>query len=167
MPRKTIFNSTVDEVSASAKDQVGDIREENGKVYKYILFDSGTADAAGSAGDAVAYHDGDAQANGAGDGYADNRVTTDYSDSVGTQGAGILVADMTDGQYGWIQIKGLDTLSTALEGSAADGDPVTVKGASDKAMTRADEGDSAGAMVPVYGRAVDANEKTVLLDFPM
>ena len=157
---KQVFVTAVDEVHDEEKDNLGDLRITGGKMYKYIKYNNGTANLAGSAGDAVAYYD-----NGtAGDGYSNNEVTKDTSDGVGPLGAGVLVAAMTDGDYGWIQIKGFDTLNQAVAGSASDGDPLTL--GTDGALTRANDQGSGSAGVNRVAIGVDVSAKEVLLDFP-
>lgn len=83
------------------------------KLYKYIQFDTGSASAS-VAGEVCYYYTLD--------GYKNNVVTADLSDSVEI-GAGVTPNVMTDGQYGWIQIKGPATLTIALT-AGADGDPL-------------------------------------------
>lgn len=112
-----IFASPLDEVSLVKRDQLGAIREEGGKWYKYVNIRNVTATVAGVAGDGVAY--------ASGTGYLNNRVVVDLSDADATKAlaAGVLAAAVagvagTD-YYGWIQIKGQRTLAIAVTGGVA------------------------------------------------
>jgi hypothetical protein len=132
----------------------------DGKIYKFVKYSDGTGDLDLVAGDVVHYVDVT--------GYTTNTVTADVSDASGQEiGAGVVQTAVTlDGSHIWIQIKGQATLSTALGGSAGDGDPLTAVGAADKALTKAAEADSTGVYKSVVAFAVDASEKTIACDFP-
>lgn len=134
--------------------------DKDGKVYKFVKYDDGTGALDLAAGDVVYYVDVT--------GYAASTVSADVSDSTGQEvGAGVAQAAVTeDGSYFWIQIKGEATLSTAIGGSAADGDPLTCVGASDKALTAAKESDTAAVYKPVVAFATDASEKKIICMFP-
>lgn len=120
---KQVFVQALTERSTTQKDSLGDIRWEGNKCYKYVVFNDGAANEAGVAGE-VCYYYG---ASGVGTaGYDDSEVTSDISDSVEV-GAGVLVAALDDGEYGWIQIKGSATLALGLT-DGADGDPLTPTG---------------------------------------
>lgn len=150
-----------DRVSTVAEVAVGTLAQDNdGKIYKYVLYDEGTGALDLAAGDVVYYVDDS--------GYGASTVTADVTDSTGQEiGAGVAVAAVTeDASYFWVQIKGFATLAVALGGSAADGDPLTAAGAADKALTRAIEADSAGVYKPVVAIAIDATAKEVICDFP-
>jgi len=158
---KVLFVTAIDSVKkasdpASAKDQLGDIRCEGTSIYKYVVYDGGTAGLGGVVGDPVVYYEAT--------GYANNRVTTDYSD--GTLCAGVLQAvvsnqtDATKDQWVWIKIKGLATVIEALEDSPEDGEGASI-GTADKKLKAMD----AAGDVPM-GIFLDASEKTVLLDCP-
>lgn len=67
--------------------------DHDGKVYKFVKYTEGTAATDGVAGE-VAYYDGET-------GYANNVVTSDLSDS-DEVGAGVLQADMSEDDHGWI-----------------------------------------------------------------
>lgn len=132
----------------------------NGKAYKFVQYVEGTGALDLAAGDVVYYVDVT--------GYAANTVSADVSDSTGAEiGAGVAQAAVTvNGSYFWVQIKGFATLSTALGGSAGDGDPLTAVGAADKALTKAAEADSTGVYKHVCAVAMDASDKEVICDFP-
>lgn len=132
----------------------------DGKAYKFVAYDDGTANLDLAAGDVVYYVDVT--------GYSANTVTADVSDSSGAEiGAGVAVAAVTeDASRFWIQIKGFATLAVALGGSAGDGDPLTAVGAADKALTKAAEADSTATYKYVCGVAMDASDKEIICDFP-
>jgi hypothetical protein len=120
------------------------------KLYKYVQYDTGSAGAAAVAGEVSYYYTLD--------GYKNNVVTSDLSDSVEI-GAGVLQAVMTDGQFGWIQIKGAATLTIALT-AGADGDPLTPTGSADGTLdVSADVTDSVCAF------AGDISDKEIICDF--
>lgn len=123
----------------------------DGKVYKYVQYDSGAGAVAAAAGNVAYYYTLD--------GYKNNQVTSDLSDSV-ELGAGVLQAVLTDGDYGWIQIKGPATLTTALT-AGADGDPLTPTGSTDGTL-------DVSALVTdhVCAYAGDISDKEVICDFP-
>jgi hypothetical protein len=93
------------------------------------------------------------------DGYKNNVVTSDLSDSVEV-GAGILQAAMTDGQFGWIQIKGAATMTIALT-AGADGDILCPTGAADGTLDVISDDVSHGCAI-----AGDISDKEIICDFP-
>ena len=121
------------------------------KLYKYVQYDTGSVGTAAVAGEACYYYTLD--------GYKNNQVTSDLSDSVEI-GAGILQASMTDGQFGWVQIKGPATMTIALS-AGADGDPLTATGAADGTLDV-----SADVTDIVVAIAGDASDKEIICDFP-
>ena len=121
------------------------------KLYKYVQYDTGSVGTSAVAGDACYYYTLD--------GYKNNQVTSDLSDSVEI-GAGILQAIMTDGQFGWVQIKGPATMTIALS-AGADGDPLTATGAADGTLDV-----SADVTDIVVAIAGDASDKAIICDVP-
>lgn len=152
---KQVFASALDVPTTDRKDNLGDIRFANGKIYKYIQYEAGTGSVAGTAGAVVVY-------NGV-TGHEDNKVTKDYSD--GSVVAGVLVAAMTDGQYGWMQIKGFCTLGIAFTSAPVDGQPIK-KGTADGAATESTISGNAEDYVQNIGIAIDQANLQVLLDCP-
>lgn len=118
---KKVFATPLDAVDTVAKEDLGVIRHEGDKVYKYIRYYEGAAAVDGVVGEMTAYY--------LAGGTQDNYVTSDYSDSANV-GAGVLQAALSDLEYGWIQIMGKCTLSIALT-AGADGNALTVVGAGD------------------------------------
>lgn len=112
----------LDRIDTEKKFQLGTIyRASNGKAYKYVQYDTGAGAVAAVAGNVAYYY--------LASGYDANVVTSDLSDSVNV-GAGVLQAALGDGEYGWIQIRGPATLTTALT-AGADGNALTPVGSTD------------------------------------
>lgn len=121
------------------------------KCYKFVQYKEGTAATDGVAGEVAYYYTLD--------GYKNNQVTSDLSDSVEI-GAGVLQADMSEDEYGWIQTKGAATLTIALAGGT-DGDPLTPTGAADGTLDV-----SAAVTDNVCAIAGDASDNEIICDFP-
>lgn len=141
--------STLDEGNTPS---LGDHFEDgDGKVYKFVQYNSGAGSVAAVAGNVAYYY----LAGGA----ANNIVTSDLSDSVNV-GAGVLQAAPASGEYGWIQIMGPATLTTALT-AGADGNALTPVGATDGTL------DVSGLVTDhVCAIADDASAKKVTLCCP-
>ncbi len=148
----TMVYADADAAKAAGAPSVGTVYEgEKGKFYKFVIYDEATAATDGVAGE-VAYYV-------AATGYAANTVTSDLSDS-DEVGAGVLQANMSDGELGWIQIKGQATLSIAFT-AETDGANMTPTGSADGTL------DVAGlATDHICGVAGDASAKELLCDFP-
>jgi hypothetical protein len=126
----------------------------DGKVYKFVQYDTGAGPVAAVAGNVCYYY-----APGGASAGATTVVTSDLSDSAGA-GAGVLQSAPLDGEYCWIQIKGPATLTTALT-AGADGNALTVVGATDGTL-------DVSALVTdhICAIAIDASAKIVMCDFP-
>ena len=131
--------------------QHGAVIDSPSKLYKYVQYDTGSAGAAAVAGEVAYYYTLD--------GYKNNQVTSDLSDSVEI-GAGVLQAVMTDGQFGWIQIRGAAILTIALT-AGADGDPLTPTGSADGTLDV-----SSAATDNVCAIAGDISDKEIICTFP-
>jgi hypothetical protein len=129
--------------------QIG--QNSDGKVYKYVQYDTGAGAVAAVSGQVAYYY--------LASGYDANIVTSDVSDSVGI-GAGVLFSAPTDGDYCWIQIKGPATLSLALT-AGADGNALTAIGAGDGTL-------DVSALVTDHICAIadDASAFEIVCDFP-
>lgn len=127
---------------------------QDGKKYKYVSYKSGAGSVAAVAGNVAYYY----AAGGASAG-ATTDVTSDLSDSAAL-GAGVLQAVIPDEGYGWIQIKGPATLTTALT-AGADGNALTPVGATDGTLDV-----SALVTDAICAYAVDASAKIVMCNFP-
>lgn len=126
----------------------------DGKVYKYVQYDTAAGGVAAVAGNVAYYY----APSGASAG-SFTKVTSDLSDSAGL-GAGVLQAVIADEGYGWIQIKGPATLTTALT-AGADGNALTAVGATDGTLDV-----SALVTDAIVAYAVDASAKIVMCNFP-
>jgi hypothetical protein len=134
---------------------VGDIyRDGNGKKYKFIQYNSGAGAVAAAAGNFCYYYAPSGTSAG-----ATTVVTSDLSDSAGV-GAGVLQAVIASGDYGWIQISGPATLTTALT-AGADGNALTPVGSTDGTL-------DVSALVTdhIAAIAVDATAKIVFVTCP-
>ncbi len=155
--RTTVFVSPLDEVSATAKQDLGTLRWEGNKCYKYVQYKA-TAIAC-IAGRMTGFFEDSGALN--------HQVTLDTSDQVQAAtlvGSGIAVGIIPTDGYGWVQIKGQATMSVAFA-AGADGDPMTLVGAT------ADLGDldvlvTTAANGHVCAYAGDAATFTVSLDCP-
>ena len=139
-------------VSETADFTLGGLfKDDDGKIYKFVQYDTGAGAVAAVAGNVAYYYTLD--------GYKNNQVTSDLSDSVEI-GAGVLQSAPTDGQYCWIQIKGAATVTTALT-AGADGDPLTPTGSTDGTL-------DVSALVTdhVCAYAGDISDREIVCDFP-
>ena len=146
-------------IDATEKFKLGTIAGDIGtegpqKSYKYIKYEAGAAAVAGVLGE-VAYYATVAVGDATG-----TIVTSDLSDS-DEVGAGVLQASLTDGSYGWVQVKGLATLSIALT-AGADGDALTPTGAGDGTL---DVNVATAANTDICARAMDASAFIIMCDF--
>jgi hypothetical protein len=146
--------SAVSSTAEYGVGQLGSVIDSGGvtKIYKYVQYDTGSGSVAAVSGQVAYYYTLD--------GYKNNQVTSDLSDSVEI-GAGVLNSAPTDGQYCWIQIAGPATLSIALT-AGADGDPLTPTGSSDGTLDV-----SAAATDNVCAIAGDISDKEIICTFPM
>ncbi len=128
--------------------------DQDGKVYKYVSYNVAAGSVAAVAGNICYYY----APSGASAG-ATTVVTSDLSDSAGL-GAGVLQAVITDGAYGWIQIRGPATITPALT-AGADGNALTAVGATDGTLDV-----SALVTDAVVAFAVDASAKIIMCMFP-
>lgn len=125
--------------------------DKDGKVYKFVKYDTGAGPVAAVAGNVCYYYQDD--------GYALNIVTSDLSDSVNI-GAGVLQSAPGDGEYCWIQIRGSATITPALT-AGADGNALTPVGATDGTL-------DVSALVTdhICAIAEDASAKLIICMFP-
>ena len=128
--------------------------DQNGKVYKYVQYETGAGPVAAVAGNVCYYY-----APGGASAGATTVVTSDLSDSAGL-GAGVLQSVIADGSYGWIQIRGPATITPALT-AGADGNALTAVGATDGTLDV-----SALVTDAVVAFAIDASAKIIMCMFP-
>jgi hypothetical protein len=123
------------------------------KEYKYVQYSNAAGSVAAVAGNVCYY-----EKPGTSDSTA-TVVTSDVSES-NNIGAGVLQAALTDNYYGWIQIRGIATLTTALT-SGSDGSLLTPVGAGDGTLAL-----TAAVTSGVVAQAITAASKIVLCNFP-
>jgi len=139
-------------VSTTADFGVGSLfKDDDGKIYKYVQYDTGAGGVAAVAGNVAYYYTLD--------GYKNGQVTSDLSDSIEI-GAGVLQSAPADEQYCWVQIKGAATLTPALT-AGTDGDPLTPTGSTDGTLDV-----SAVVTDHVCAYAGDISDKEIICDFP-
>ena len=148
---KKIFQTSLGDTASKDKEGVGAIRHEGNKIYKWVKFNNGAGNVASVKGNVAYYY--------LAGGYLDHTVTMDISDSVNL-GAGVFQAIIADGEFGWIQIKGAATLTTALT-AGADGNALTAVGSTDGTLDV-----SAAVTDAVCAYADDISAKEIICDFP-
>lgn len=124
------------------------------KKYKYLQYNSGAGAVAAVAGNVAYYY----AVSGTSAGQT-TICTSDVTDSGGV-GAGVLQAVIPTGSYGWLQITGPATLTTALT-AGADGNALTAVGTTDGTLDV-----SAAVTDAIVAYAIDASAKIVLCAFP-
>jgi hypothetical protein len=143
-------------VDTAAAFPVGTVSSDNdGKVYKYLQYDTGAGAVAAVAGNVAFYY----VTSGTATATSFRKCTADVTDSIGV-GAGVLQSAPADGEYCWVQIKGEATLTTALK-AGADGDALTAVGSDDSTLDV-----SALVTDAIVAYAIDASAKIVACDFP-
>lgn len=145
---------TSDQLDDGKTPTPGDHAYIQGKLYKFVQYDTGAGGVAAVSGQVAYYY----APSGASAG-ANTVVTSDLSDSADL-GAGVLQSAPDDGEYCWIQIRGDATLSIALT-AGADGDPLTPTGATDGTLDV-----TAVLTDAVCAFAVDASAKIIKCEFP-
>lgn len=120
--RKTVFASGLEETSTIDLDGVGAIRQEGDKFYKWVRYNNGTAGISAVAGLCVGYVSGTTT----------HEVTPDVSDTADL-GAGVMLSAPANGEYCWIQTKGISGILSqdVTDPTAVIGQAVTLKGAAD------------------------------------
>ena len=152
---KKIWATRLTDFSTTDKEGIGAVRFEGAKVYKYVKYNSGTGPVAAVAGNMAYYHGDDAYSASA------CEVCSDLTDAAAVPiAAGMLMSAIPTGSFGWVQIKGVATLTPALT-SGADGNPLSAVGATDGTLAV-----MAAVTSPVAAVAIDASAKIVLLDCP-
>lgn len=147
------------ETSADDVHGVGTHRWVGNKCYKWVRYNDGAGTVAAVAGNVVYYYG--VSADAVTGGYENNVVTMDLTD--GYLGAGVLQAVIADGEYGWIQIRGPATLTTALS-AGADGNPLTHIGATDGTLDVVADGEADTSAICAW--ATDISAKKIVCMFP-
>ena len=158
---KATFLTALTDVTLVQKDQLGDIRFNANKWYKYVKTNGGTDEAPHRAGWGVAYVGGA--------GYGNNEVTrnTDGA-SVRIYPAGLLAGGIgtanadSNVYYGWMQIKGPAVIdATRLNASIADGEYFQLSGNASNAYV-----DVTAYTDAPFGRAMDESAGEIYVDCP-
>ncbi|TRD03803.1 hypothetical protein FJV76_14290 [Mesorhizobium sp. WSM4303] len=137
-----------------ATPQLGQVYDNLDKRYRFVLHNSGAGAVAAVAGNFCYYYAPGGVSTG-----VSTTVTSDLSDSANV-GAGVWMAAPATGEYGWIQTRGVATLTTALT-AGADGNALTAVGATDGTVDV-----SAAVTDHVCAIAIDASAKIVFLTCP-
>ena len=155
---KKIFATALTETSTIDLEGVNTIRRDGNKTYKWVKYNNGAGDVASVAGNIAYYYgvSGDAVTGG----YENGVVTMDLTDA--TMGAGVFQAIIADASFGWIQIRGPATMTTAaLAGS--DGNALTHTGATTDGTLDV----SAAVTDAVVAFATDISAKKIACVFPI
>lgn len=153
--KKTTFVTKLTETSAVDKEGKGTLRQEGNKWYKWVQYNTAAGAVAAVAGNICYYTKDDV----ASEGYENNRVTSDLSESYNV-GAGVLMSAPADEYYCWIQIRGYALITPALT-AGADGNALTPVGATDGTL-------DVSALVTdhICAVALDASAKKIICMFP-
>lgn len=154
--QKKVFLTPLTATHTTDKEGVGTLRWEGNKCYKYVKYNAGAGSVAAVAGNVVYYYG--VGGNASSGGYENSEVTMDLTD--GYMGAGVLQAVIADGSYGWIQIRGPATLTTALS-AGADGNALTHVGTTDGTLDV-----SAAVTDAIVAYATDITAKKIACVFP-
>lgn len=155
-----VIGAKVDETFSSSTLQtsgkgfgLGDLYAANdGRIYKFVLFNNGSGNVAAVAGNVCYYL--------AETGAETWTVTSDLSDS-SYVGAGVFQSVPADGEYCWVQVKGPATITTALT-AGADGNALTAVGSTDGTLDV-----SLAVTDAIVAYAIDADAKKIMCDFPL
>lgn len=162
MGAKSIFVTALSDViynpASVPPDGLGTIREELAATYKFVQFNGVTAVAVGDVVCYVAYNGSTNPLNQIVD--ADN---TDFGAGVamGVVATGTVASGAAGYAFGWIQIRGFATLSTAIGGSCTLGSALTTNGGADKAVNLLDAAGESQVAI-----CVDDSAKKVACMFP-
>ncbi len=155
-----VIGAKVDETYTSTTLQtsgkgfgLGDLyAAQDGRIYKFVLFNNGSGNVAAVAGNVCYYL--------AETGAETWTVTSDLSDS-SYVGAGVFQSVPADGEYCWVQVKGPATITTALT-AGADGNALTAVGSTDGTLDV-----SLAVTDAIVAYAIDADAKKIMCDFPL
>jgi|GEM_PF-1080851 len=135
--------------------KVGDLYESyDGKTYRFVKYNSGAGAIAAVVGNAVGFYAPGGTSTG-----VTNEVTSDVSDTC-ANGAGVLAGAPGNGEYGWIQVRGVATLTTALV-SGASGNALVLSVTTDGTLKVA-----AAVTDTVCAYCILASSKIIMCAFP-
>lgn len=147
MAAKQLPATKLTDTSSTAQEELGRIRWEGGKAYRYVLVE----DADLALGEVVEYSDTS--------GY---EVTNDRSggSSIGRVVAGVAIGAITDATYGWIQVHGRHT-NVITDGGVSAGDALVPHASADGQADTAESGSTAtNTEAQVFGYALAADGAT-------
>ncbi|RWI94661.1 MAG: hypothetical protein E5X33_30520 [Mesorhizobium sp.] len=152
---KTFTAAQLTGTESGKAPKIGDTYEAyDGKVYRFVKYNQGAGAIAAVVGNVVGFY----AAGGVSAGQY-NEVTSDVSDTA-ANGAGVLAGAPGNGEYGWIQVKGPATVTTALV-SGADGNALILSATTDGTLKVA-----AAVTDTVCAYAIDASAKIIMCAFP-
>ena len=134
--------------------QIGQRYSSLDKTYRFVQYNAGAGAIAAVAGNVVGFYAPGGTSTG-----VTNEVTSDVSDTA-ANGAGVLAGAPGNGEYGWIQVKGVATLTTALV-SGASGQALALSVTTDGTLKVA-----AAVTETVCAYAILAASKIVMCAFP-
>ena len=136
---------------------IGDIYCSNdNKTYRFVKYNSGAGAIAAVIGNAVGFYAPGGVSTG-----VTNEVTSDNSDTA-SAAAGVLVGAPGNGEYGWIQVKGVNTLNLALTAGASGNALYLNSAGTDGALTV-----MSAVTQSTAGPAILAASKIVMLNCPL
>lgn len=134
---------------------IGDIHvSHDNKRYRLVKYRAGAGNIAAVAGNVVGFYAPGGVSTG-----VSNEVTSDVSDTA-ANGAGVLQAVIADGSWGWIQVGGVATVTTALV-SGGDGQALVLSVTTDGTLKVA-----AAVTETICATAIDASAKIIMCNFP-
>lgn len=148
------WHDLVTDVATTPKYVVGQYREENGKGYRYVLYDNGTGNLTCTDGKLL-YQVGS----------TDWTVTHDVSDTDRNLVAGVAVSAIADAGYGWMQTRGQDTVTTNGDDDIAKGDAVIASAAGDGTADSTAQDTAPTNKVVGWALADDVNGSDTVLTF--
>lgn len=133
---------------------LGQYREEDGKGYRYVQYDNGTANITMAAG-LLLYQVGS----------TDWVVTHDVSDTDRNLVAGVASAVIADSGYGWMQVFGQCTVTTNGDDDIAKGDAVIASAAGDGTADSTAQDTAPTNKIVGWALAADVDAANTVLTF--
>lgn len=146
---KRVYRSQLTDNTSTALDEPGIVRWEKDKAYRYVLAE----DANILVGDVVEYSDST--------GYEVSKDRASGS-SLGRIVAGVAIGGITDGQYGWVQVSGVNNY-VRTDGSATAGAALVPHASTDGVADVAESGSTAvNTEAQVFGYALTTDTTTTI-----
>lgn len=112
-----VWEGPVTDTYSDERYDLGTYREESGKGYRFVKYDNGTGNLTLAENDVLYYVNS-----------SDHTVTKDVTDTDINHVAGVAVGAISDGEYGWMQTYGHDTVATDDGDDITDGDAIIGSG---------------------------------------